>query len=135
MNLSIIVATLEGCPFDVIDDPELIEQLLHEAIAAGGFTLLHSHVHRFQPQGVTGAAVLSESHLAVHSWPEEGVLFVDLATCSGDEATRAAFERICALVPHTGVRRRDLDYRGEEATQPSELCVNPAPRPRLRAVG
>ena len=119
MQLSIIVATLEGCPFDAIDDPALIDRALTEAIKAGGFTLIHKHVHEFAPQGVTGAAVLSESHIAVHSWPEEGVLFVDLATCSGEGATSAAFERLCALIPHAAVRRSDVDcstppqlYRG-----------------------
>jgi S-adenosylmethionine decarboxylase len=135
MNLSIVVATLEGCPFELIDDPAFIERLLRETVTAGGFTLLHQHVHRFEPQGVTGAAVLSESHVAVHSWPEEGVLFVDLATCSGEAATRTAFARICELVPHTAVRRRDLDYQGGLAARPSDLRVVADPRPALRLVG
>ena len=115
MQLSIIVATLEGCPFDAIDDPALIDRAMTEAIAAGGFTLIHKHVHEFEPQGVTGAAVLSESHLAVHSWPEEGVLFVDLATCSGDAATHAAFARLCAIIPHATVHLRDANI---EAVRP-----------------
>lgn len=115
MRLSAIVATLEGCPFHVLDDPQLIERLLAEAVRAGGFTLLHQYVHRFEPQGVTGAAVLSESHIALHSWPEEGVLFVDLATCSGEAATRAAFRRICELVPHKEVREREIVCRAPSA--------------------
>jgi S-adenosylmethionine decarboxylase len=118
MQLSIIVATLEGCPFDAIDDPALIDRALTEAITAGGFTLIHKHVHQFEPQGVTGAAVLSESHIAVHSWPEEGVLFIDLATCSGDAATNAAFERLCAVIPHATVRRHDVGYRGATPALP-----------------
>jgi S-adenosylmethionine decarboxylase len=132
MNLSIIVATLEGCPFALLDDPEFIDRLMSEAVAAGGFTLLHRHVHRFTPQGVTGAAVLSESHVAVHSWPEHGVLFVDLATCSGEAVTRAAFDRICALVPHRAVVRRDLDYHGHEGAGAPTIRELPA-GPRLLA--
>ena len=76
MRVSVIVATLEGCRFDEIDDPERIERALLAAIATGGFTKLHHHVHRFSPQGVTAAAILSESHIALHSWPEHGILFV-----------------------------------------------------------
>ncbi len=132
MELSIIVATLEGCPPELLDDPAFIDRLMSEAIAAGNFTLLHHHVHRFSPQGVTGAAVLSESHIAVHSWPEHGMLFVDLATCSGEAATRAAFDRLCALVPHASVARRDLDYHGHEGAGAPVMRVLP-PGPRLLA--
>ncbi len=111
MQLSVIVATLEGCPFTALDDAELIDKVLGEAVKAGGFTLLHRYVHRFHPQGVTGAAVLSESHVAIHTWPEHGVLFIDIATCSGERPTEAAFERICALIPHATVRRHDVQYQ------------------------
>lgn len=131
MNLSIIVATLEGCSFDTIDDPEHIRRTLEEAVVAGGFTLLHSYVHEFEPQGVTGTVVLSESHIAVHSWPEDGVLFVDLATCSGDEATEAAFARICELIPHTRVCRQDVDYRSARGAFPPSMH----PKPTLRRAG
>jgi len=114
MQLSIIVATLEGCPFDVLDDPALIDRAMREAVEAGGFTLLHSYVHQFEPQGVTGAAVLSESHVAIHTWPENGVMFIDLATCSGDAATCAAFDKICELIPHQRIKRDDIGYRHRE---------------------
>jgi len=112
MRLSIIVATLEGCDFERLNDPAAIEQALNESVAAGGFTMLHSYVHTFEPQGVTGAAVLSESHVALHTWPEHGVLFVDIATCSTAEATARAFDRICELFPHARVKREDIGYRG-----------------------
>jgi S-adenosylmethionine decarboxylase len=133
MNLSVIVATLEGCPPALIDDPAGIRRALHEAVAAGGFTLLHSHVHEFEPQGVTGTVVLSESHIAVHSWPEEGVLFLDLATCSGEEATEAAFARICQLIPHERVCRQDVGYRGAAGCRPASMAA--APPPVLRRAG
>jgi S-adenosylmethionine decarboxylase len=140
MNLTVIVATLEGCPFDVIDNPETIEWLLREAVSAGGFTLLHSHVERFVPQGVTGAVVLSESHVNLHSWPEEGVLFVDLATCSSAQATRAAFERICDLIPHQSVRQQEIRYDGQQGGRPSSLsagrlAVLPRENPSARKAG
>lgn len=130
MQLTIIVATLEGCAFEDLDDPVRVERALREAVAAGGFTLLHSHVHRFEPQGVTGAAVLSESHVALHSWPEHGVLFVDIATCSSAEATARAFQRICDLFPHQRVLRQDLGYQGPGMVE----RLGSTSRPPLRAV-
>ena len=125
MQLSVIVATLEGCPFAPLDDADLFAKLLDEAVAAGGLTLLHRHVHRFEPQGVTAAAVLSESHIALHSWPEHGLLFVDIATCSTPAATKAAFDRICALIPHGSVevRRWSLEPKLEgQAAPPSPVA-------------
>jgi S-adenosylmethionine decarboxylase len=128
MRLSIIVATLEGCPFELLDDPATIERALRESVEAGGFTMLHSYVHQFEPQGVTGAAVLSESHVALHTWPEHGVLFVDIATCSTPEATEQAFDRICEIFPHADIKRQDIGYRG-----PGDVAraTGPAMSPRL----
>jgi len=126
MQLAVIVATLEGCSFDSLNDPQRFETALREAIAAGGFTMLHHHVHQFAPQGVTAAAVLSESHIALHSWPEDGVLFVDLATCSSAEATRAAFNALCACFPHGRVVERELGYRGPDQGRPGSTFVDGA---------
>lgn len=123
MRLNVIVATLDGCPFRHLDDPLFIGHLLREAVRAGGFTLLHSYVHEFEPQGVTGAAVLSESHIAVHAWPEDGTLFVDVATCSGGLATQRAFDRICELMPHREVRRQDVACSDNSASRPPAMRV------------
>jgi len=114
MQLSIIVAALEGCHFEDLDDRDLFERALAEAVAAGGFQLLHQYVHQFEPQGVTGAAVLSESHIALHSWPEHGILFVDIATCAGAELTERAFERICELFAHTQIKRQNVAYQKDD---------------------
>lgn len=110
MNLSVVVATLEGCSFKDLNDPALVNAMLTQAVAAGRFTELHRHVHLFEPQGVTAAVVLSESHIAIHTWPEHGVLFVDIASCSGELASRAAFEAIARLVPHASVKRDNYAY-------------------------
>lgn len=72
---------LEGCPFDLLDDPFLIEGTLIGASYAAHATLLHSHVHRFEPQGVTGFALLAESHISIHTWPEDGRAVCDVFTC------------------------------------------------------
>ncbi len=124
MQLSIIVATIEGASFKDLNNPTLMEQSLTAAVEAGGFTLLHRYVHEFKPQGLTAMAVLSESHISLHSWPEEGILFVDLATCSGQEATEAAFNALCDHFPHSIIRRQRVAYHSEiEKTAPH----NPRP--------
>src|SRR5690349_7982292 len=46
-----------------------------------GATLLEEMIHPFTPQGVTGVAVISESHILIHTWPEHGYAAVDVFTC------------------------------------------------------
>ena len=123
MRLSVIVATLEGCPAALLDDADSVGRLLTAAVRAGGLHELHRYVHHFEPQGLTAMAMLSESHVALHTWPEHGLLFVDLATCSGAAATQAAFEAVCALVPHAAVVRK----RWELAPEVGEAAGAPRP--------
>ena len=73
-----------------LDDQELIEQALKDAVEAAGATLLHIHLHRFtEGGGVSGVAVLAESHISVHTWPERGYAAFDIFMCGGAEPRRA----------------------------------------------
>lgn len=64
-----------------IDDIDAISDALRDAADACDATLLELTLHRFDPQGCTGIAVLSESHIAIHSWPEVGYAAIDIFTC------------------------------------------------------
>jgi S-adenosylmethionine decarboxylase len=65
-----------------LDDEARIQQAFHDAIKAAGATLLHIHTHVFTPNGgVSGVAVLSESHISVHTWPEKGFAAFDVFMC------------------------------------------------------
>ncbi|MEC9007918.1 MAG: adenosylmethionine decarboxylase [Planctomycetota bacterium] len=75
-----LLVEMWGCD-SRIDDVEIVERAIDEAVVAIGATLVQSHVHRYSPQGVTGLAVLAESHLSLHSWPEYGYMAADVFTC------------------------------------------------------
>ena len=65
-----------------IDDVGRIEAILCEAVDAIGATLLHVHLHRFTPSGgVSGVAVLAESHISIHTWPEKRYVALDIFVC------------------------------------------------------
>ncbi len=50
----------------------LMEKTLRECVTAARATLLHIHLHHFSPNGgISGVAVLAESHISVHTWPEK----------------------------------------------------------------
>ena len=69
------------CDSSVITDAPLMEKIFVHAAKAAGATVISSDFHRFDPQGVSGVVVISESHFAVHAWPEYGYAAVDLFTC------------------------------------------------------
>jgi S-adenosylmethionine decarboxylase len=64
-----------------LDDIEHIETTLRRCVEAAKATLLHIHLHHFQPSGVSGVAVLAESHISIHTWPEAGYAALDVFMC------------------------------------------------------
>jgi len=73
-----------------IDDIEHVRATMRRATAAAGATLLHTHFHHFTPNGgVTGVAMLAESHISIHSWPERGYAALDVFMCGDSDPDRA----------------------------------------------
>ncbi|WP_051644497.1 adenosylmethionine decarboxylase [Labrenzia sp. DG1229] len=64
-----------------LDDLPYVEQALRSCVEEAGATLLHIHLHPFEPTGVSGVAVLAESHISVHTWPEAGYAAFDVFMC------------------------------------------------------
>lgn len=64
-----------------LDDIEHIEATLRRCVTAAKATLLHIHLHHFQPNGVSGVAVLAESHISIHTWPDAGYAALDVFMC------------------------------------------------------
>ena len=74
----LIIEVVEG---QGLDDEARIQQAFRDCVDAAGATLLHIHTHKFSPQGVSGVAVLAESHISVHTWPEAGYGAFDVFMC------------------------------------------------------
>jgi len=73
-----------------LDDIERIEQAMRDIVTACGATLLHIHLHHFSPSGgVSGVAVLAESHISVHTWPERDYAAFDVFMCGDAEPENA----------------------------------------------
>lgn len=75
-----------------LDDIGRVEAAMRECVSACQATLLHIHLHHFTPNdGVTGVAVLAESHISVHTWPERGFAAFDVFMC-GDSRPELAVD-------------------------------------------
>ncbi len=65
-----------------LDDRAAIERALRAAVRSAGATLLHLHIHSFgSGGGISGVAVLAESHISIHTWPEQGYAALDIFMC------------------------------------------------------
>ena len=64
-----------------LDSTDVVERAMRDIVKACDLTLLDLRVYPFSPVGITGAAVVSESHVMVHTWPELGYAAVDIFTC------------------------------------------------------
>lgn len=73
-----------------LDDIGHVERTLKRCVKASGATLLHMHLHPLSPTGgVTGVAVLEESHISIHSWPETGYAALDVFMSGDADPARA----------------------------------------------
>lgn len=86
-----ILVEYYNCDSDKMGDPKFIEQHMVEAAIRAKATVVTHDFHHFAPYGVSGAVIISESHLTIHTWPEYGYAAVDLFTC-GDIDPWEAFD-------------------------------------------
>jgi S-adenosylmethionine decarboxylase proenzyme len=95
-----------------------LQVLMERAALEGGATILHAYFHPFAPCGVTGFLLLAESHLSVHTWPEDRFAAFDIFSC-GDMDTARIVEVIReGLQPvreDLRLIQRGVHYTGEEA--------------------
>lgn len=122
------IAELYDCPPALLNDEFFVKQALREAVDEGFATLISEVSHKFHPQGVTALALISESHIAIHTWPEYGYVAADVFTC-GD---RAEAEKACDYLKRafkSGRHSVQKLIRGTEvarrtSSQPP-LCLKP----------
>lgn len=90
-------------------DAPAMESLLRRAAASGGAQVLSCHMHPFgHGSGVTGVALLAQSHITVHTWPERDYAAFDVFMCGDCDADRAA-EVIGQASPGAQVSARAVD--------------------------
>lgn len=84
-----------------LDDIKRMEQAMRDIVKACGATLLHIHLHHFSPSGgVSGVAVLAESHISVHTWPERDYAAFDVFMCGDAQPENAMPVLKRAFLPH-----------------------------------
>ncbi len=106
----LIVDIVDG---ERLDELDYVEQTLTRCVEAAGATLLHIHLHHFTPNdGISGVAVLAESHISIHTWPERGYAALDVFMC-GAARPEAAVDVLREAFAPRDIRVKEL-FRGED---------------------
>ncbi|MDA3900391.1 MAG: adenosylmethionine decarboxylase [Spirochaetes bacterium] len=77
------LAEFYDCNANTLNNRELLESIMTEAVTISGATIIRPFFHTFSPQGVSGVIVIAESHFSIHTWPEHNFASIDLFSCSG----------------------------------------------------
>lgn len=90
-----LLVDMYGCPPELLERAEIVSGLLNEVVGRTGLTKLGENVHQFEPYGVTAVILLAESHISIHTWPEQdGSAAVDIFTCGDPSSADRAFEAL-----------------------------------------
>jgi S-adenosylmethionine decarboxylase len=103
-----IIIDLYDCRPEAIGDREGVEEAMVGAAEDMGANVVCVEFHYFEPQGVSGTVVISESHLTIHTWPEYDFAAVDIFTCADDVDPERAIERLKAEFGPESIETNDL---------------------------
>ena len=123
-----MIAEFYDCDRHKLDDVGAIRQRMISAAKVIGATVLGETFHKFSPQGVSGAVVIAESHLSIHTWPEVHYAAVDIFTCGGLDP-RPGFDYLARALDAKSSRVQEVvrglkDEAGEDrAWHPEDLQI------------
>jgi len=112
------VVEASGCDPEVLKDPNRIREIFMNAAKVGNMEIKASYFFRFSPTGVSGVVIVAESHISVHTWPEEGYAALDVYTCGEkadpENAVDYILEKFRAQYAHVSEVKRGI--KEEEGT-------------------
>lgn len=88
-----LIIDLYQCNFEILNDINLIKNVLHSTINQIGAKLINEGYKEFSPIGISAFAIISESHISIHTWPEYAFAAVDIFSCN-KELTNEVYEYI-----------------------------------------
>ena len=94
----------------LLNDADELQKLLRNVTELACLHHLESVTHQFSPQGISAALLLSESHIAIHTWPESGVAYIAMTTCKmlDDDKLQQIKELIARLLGAKNIIMKEM---------------------------
>jgi S-adenosylmethionine decarboxylase proenzyme len=103
-----LLVEFTGCDAGALADLGRVTSAMIQAAEASGATVVTHSFHHFSPHGVSGAVIIAESHLAIHTWPEHGFAAVDFFSCGHVDMGRG-LAMLKSVFDATGETRLELE--------------------------
>ncbi|GBG56043.1 S-adenosylmethionine decarboxylase proenzyme [Sporomusaceae bacterium FL31] len=132
-----LIVDMYGCGFEALDNLDFIKNAMLTAVKEANMTLLDFSSFKFEPQGLTALALLAESHMSIHTYPELGYAAIDVFTCgdhSRPDKAVAVLKRFLKpeKIKTTNIKRGDF---GSEKDMKPKIKISVAPLRRIRNTG
>ncbi|MBF0408133.1 MAG: adenosylmethionine decarboxylase [Candidatus Riflebacteria bacterium] len=82
--------------------------ILEHAIRESGLGKICTKTHQFEPFGYTAFALLAESHIAVHTWPESEMALIDIFACGAPEKAEKAYQTLVTFFSPEKICRKEI---------------------------
>ena len=105
-----IIADFQGCSKEHLVHAPEGEKILQQTVDESGLNCILIRYHQFEPQGYTAAALLIESHITMHTWPEHNSVQIDIFTCGSHGKALKAYEILKAILKPSDISDKIL-YR------------------------
>lgn len=132
-----LTVDMYSCSFESLDNLDFIKNAMLTAVKEANMTLLDFSSYKFEPQGLTAIALLAESHMSIHTYPELGYAAVDVFTCGDHSRPDKAVSVLKSLLKPektkiTNIRRGDF---GSVNDMKPKVKVSITPLRRVRNTG
>ncbi|OYT58700.1 S-adenosylmethionine decarboxylase [Thermoplasmatales archaeon ex4484_30] len=87
-----IIAELYGVDKGLISVEEQVRKIMDKVVKEAGIETVGTLYNQFNPHGVTGIVLISESHISIHTWPEYEMVNLDIFTCGDIKKSEIAFQ-------------------------------------------
>jgi len=126
------ILELSHCSSEVLCSLTKVREYIVEAAKRANAHVLKVTFHKFSPHGISGVVVIAESHLSIHTWPEEGYAAVDIYTCGDTTTPETACEYLAQMfeaknvkltVVNRGVKNGNGSF-SHVVSNSSQLCLD-----------
>ncbi|QKQ99527.1 adenosylmethionine decarboxylase [Metallosphaera tengchongensis] len=107
-----VFGNLYECDIETLKDPERLKEIATGAVREGNMTLLDVKAWKIG-EGVSVVAIVLESHVTIHTWPEHGFATVDVYSCGSHTDPRRAFNYITKELKAKRFRINEADRSSE----------------------